>query len=117
VITATNVMSAYPAYVISPPAELDRTSEWLKKQDGPHTSREMAGRLRTGYPEPGDSLPLFFFLPPSRLFTAVWRTRAPASIPKQLGLSRKVHQYERYESDRVADRPFALRAEALDRRG
>ena len=78
----------------------------------------MTGRLRTGYPEPGDSLPLFFFLSPPR--GLVVRGRASKSSgfhPQAVWPDRKVHQYERYESDRVADRPFALRAEALDRRG
>ena len=37
--------------------------------------------------------------------------------PQAAWPGRKVHQCERYESDRVADRPFALHAEALDRRG
>lgn len=48
---------------------------------------------------------------------AVGLLGAPASIPKRSGLGRKVHQCERCESDRVADRPFALHAEAPDRRG
>src|SRR5574341_266283 len=48
---------------------------------------------------------------------AVGLLGAPASIPRRQGLCRKVHQCERCDSDRVADRPFALRAEALDRRG
>jgi len=89
-----------------------------RKQNGPRISCETAGRLRTGYPEPGDSLPLFFFLPPPR--GLIVRGRAVKSSgfhPQAAWPDRKVHQYERCESDRVADRPFALHTEALDRCG
>ena len=78
----------------------------------------MPAVLRTGYPESGDS---------SRCSSSRHRrkdwfvhgmaNRSSGFHPRAAWPGRKVRQYERYESDRVADRPFALHAEALDRRG
>src|SRR5690606_3789109 len=48
---------------------------------------------------------------------SVGRTGALTSIPRPDGQSHLVRHCERCESDRVADRPFALHAEAPDRRG
>ena len=77
-----------------------------------------ARRLRTGYPEPGDLLPLFFSLPPPHGLVVRGRAyRSSGFHPQAAWPGRKVRQYERCESGRVADQPFALHAEALDRRG
>src|SRR3954468_23982947 len=77
-----------------------------------------------------DARRLTYRLPGARGFTpavllpaaaADWYVRGKACWssgfhPQAARPGRKVHQYERCESDRVADRPFALHAEALDRR-
>ena len=74
--------------------------------------------MRTGYPEPGDSLPLFFSQPPPHGLIVRGRANWSSGFhPQAAWPGRKVRQYEHCESDRVADRPFALHAEVLDRRG
>jgi hypothetical protein len=77
-----------------------------------------ARRLRIGYPESEDSL----LRSSSRRLRMDWciRGRAARSSgfhPQAVWPDRKVHRCERCESSWVADQPFALHAEALDRRG
>ena len=89
----------------------------MKSKTARHWFR-VTGRLRTSYPEPGDSLPLFFFQPPPRGLIVRGRANWSSGFhPQTAWPGRKVRQYEHCESDRVADRPFALHAEVLDRRG
>src|SRR5689334_20787147 len=76
------------------------------------------GASRTGYPEPGDSLPRSSSR--RRRLTVASFGRANGSSgfhPQAAWPGRKVHQCECYGSDRVADRPSALHAEAPRRRG
>jgi hypothetical protein len=63
-------------------------------------------------------LPLFFSRPPPHGLVVRGRAhRSSGFHPQAVWPDHLVHQYERCESDRVADRPFALHVEALDRRG
>lgn len=76
------------------------------------------GALHTGYPEPGDcslrSSSRHRRLTDSSLGRV---NRSSGFDPQAAWPGCKVRQYECYGSDRVADRPSALHAEALRRRG
>ena len=76
------------------------------------------GAPHTGYPEPRDSLPRSSSRRRRLTVASLGRANGSSGFdPQAAWPGRKVHQCECCGSDRVADRPSALHAEAPHRRG
>ncbi len=86
--------------------------QFERKKRRPVGPRGTTGRLTHGYPESGDSLPLFFFLKPPQLMGRGRAFRSSGFHPQAARPRPRGSPARALRSGRVADRPFALHTEA-----